>query len=182
MTTPNKTHAPVPFGLDPDEPVESMSDLAGFLAGALRVNFSTDLLRLIHGAALYERVRLMHSFRRHVIAYITWNRLADQAIATSTDMPTHQQLADALADIDDPANGLPGSAISAPNSWIARMTVIGDCGHILGVHYGEIAEKYPFYCHECGDDKRSGGYPWHIVADAVRIADLVSRSEPGENT
>lgn len=50
---------------------------------------------------------------------------------------------------------------------VVRMTVTGDCGHVLGTWDGKIEEKYPFWCEQCGEDKRSGRYPWTITADIV---------------
>lgn len=48
-----------------------------------------------------------------------------------------------------------------------RITVTGDCGHILGVYSDAIKEKYPFWCDKCQEDKRLGSYPWKLTTELV---------------
>jgi hypothetical protein len=48
-----------------------------------------------------------------------------------------------------------------------KLTVTGDCGHILWQGYDKIEDKYPFWCEECADDKRTGKYPWTLAAEIV---------------
>lgn len=49
-----------------------------------------------------------------------------------------------------------------------KMTVTCASGHVVGTYTDEIAEKYPFYCEECGDTLH-GRYPWKITAEIVTI-------------
>lgn len=46
-----------------------------------------------------------------------------------------------------------------------RLVVTGDCGHVLWEGYDKIEDKYPFWCQECDDDKRSGRYPWSLTSE-----------------
>lgn len=48
-----------------------------------------------------------------------------------------------------------------------KLTVTCDAGHVLGTWMNAIEDKYPFYCEECDDDKRTGAYPWTLTAEIV---------------
>jgi hypothetical protein len=48
-----------------------------------------------------------------------------------------------------------------------KITVTADCGHVVFEGYDSIAEKYPFWCDECGEDRREGKYPWSLAAQIV---------------
>lgn len=61
-----------------------------------------------------------------------------------------------------------------------RMTVTGDCGHVLGSYLDTIAEKYPFWCRECEDYCREGKYPWTITTELIRITERTTGTQPTE--
>jgi hypothetical protein len=46
-----------------------------------------------------------------------------------------------------------------------KITVTLDCGHVL-TYMGEIEEKYPFWCEECGVVP-VGKYPWTLATEIV---------------
>lgn len=53
-----------------------------------------------------------------------------------------------------------------------KITVTGDCGHILWQGFCRIDEKYPFWCDECDAadfeaDKRTDKYPWVLTTEIV---------------
>lgn len=53
-----------------------------------------------------------------------------------------------------------------------KITVTGDCGHVLGTWTDSIeGEKYPFWCEECDADKRIGKYPWTLTTEIVQDAE-----------
>lgn len=95
---------------------------------------------------------------------------------------------------DEPFPGWP-----APAGRHVEITVTGDCGHVLGTWTDTVAEKYPFYCGECGETKNLHKYPWTLatritggelpepgIADDVRtlsaeMTDVQERLELVEN-
>lgn len=54
-----------------------------------------------------------------------------------------------------------------PPKQSVRITVTGDCGHVLGTWTDTIEDKYPFYCEECDLDKRTGKYPWKLTTEII---------------
>jgi hypothetical protein len=60
--------------------------------------------------------------------------------------------------------------IPAPDARVThvRITVTCDAGHVIGTWLDTIEEKYPFWCDECDDDKRTGKYPWKLTTEVVQ--------------
>ncbi len=48
-----------------------------------------------------------------------------------------------------------------------KITVTGDCGHLLFEGIDVIEEKYPFWCGICEEDKREGKYPWRLTTEVL---------------
>lgn len=63
-----------------------------------------------------------------------------------------------------------------PSAQRVKLTVTGECGHILWTGFDVIEDKYPFYCYECEDDRRQGRYPWKLASEIVTVEKL--ESEP----
>lgn len=57
-------------------------------------------------------------------------------------------------------------ALAAP-AFRVKITVTGDCGHVLWTGFDRVDEKYPFGCSECEEDKRTGKYPWKLATEIV---------------
>lgn len=55
-----------------------------------------------------------------------------------------------------------------------KLTVTGECGHVLWTGFDVIEEKYPFYCGECEDMRREGRYPWKLASEIVSVEQLES--------
>jgi hypothetical protein len=50
-----------------------------------------------------------------------------------------------------------------------KLTVTGECGHVLWTGFDVIEEKYPFWCEECDDMRREGRYPWKLASEIVAV-------------
>ena len=48
-----------------------------------------------------------------------------------------------------------------------RITVTGDCGHVLFEGLDVVEEKYPFWCEICEEYRRDGKYPWRLTTEVL---------------
>lgn len=55
-----------------------------------------------------------------------------------------------------------------------KLTVTGDCGHVLWTGFDVIEEKYPFWCDECENYRREGRNPWKLATEIVSVDPLES--------
>lgn len=44
------------------------------------------------------------------------------------------------------------------------LTVTCECGRVIGTYVNAIEEKYPFWCEDCDEYKRTDRYPWKLEA------------------
>lgn len=49
-----------------------------------------------------------------------------------------------------------------PDTYVAAITVTCECGEVIFEGTDTIEEKYPFWCDNCEDYKRTGKYPWTL--------------------
>lgn len=73
---------------------------------------------------------------------------------------------------------VPADAPATVNVVHVRITVTGDCGHVLGIYMDTISEKYPFYCEKCEDYNRTGSYPWEATTEILITQDPVPEVAP----
>lgn len=69
-------------------------------------------------------------------------------------------------------------ALAAPASRV-KITVTGDCGHVLWTGFDKVDEKYPFGCSECEEDKRTGKYPWKLATEIVPAEPEIAPHDDG---
>jgi hypothetical protein len=65
-----------------------------------------------------------------------------------------------------------------PTAKRVKLTVTGDCGHVVWTGFDAIEEKYPFWCKECEDMVRDGKYPWKLASEIVTAEGIVPPCPP----
>lgn len=64
-----------------------------------------------------------------------------------------------------------------PDQAHVKITVTCDSGHVIGTWTDSIEEKYPFWCEECGDDKRMTKYPWKLTTEIAGVPEIGALQE-----
>lgn len=67
-------------------------------------------------------------------------------------------------------HGQAGSAALNPPAQQVKLTVTGECDHVIWTGFDKIEEKYPFWCEQCDDFRANGRYPWKLASEIVQAA------------
>lgn len=60
-------------------------------------------------------------------------------------------------------------SVNLPKLHPVHVKITVHCGadHVIGVWVDSIAERWPFWCEECGIYKTPGPYPWSLTTEIV---------------
>jgi hypothetical protein len=93
------------------------------------------------------------------------------------DPVTLDDLADIVSGLAEQVQALatrPSAPEAALTGQHVKITVTCDNGHIIGTWDDTIEEKYPFWCEECAEDKRTVKHPWKLTTEIIGADGLLA--------